>query len=70
VSLGKSGTHSVAGIFRHYRTAHEAQSDDVIHYIIKNARSASLEKQARYVRRRDRYLWLELESSHILFLLA
>jgi hypothetical protein len=65
VGTGKSGTHSIAGMFRAaYRTAHEPETGPLIDVIV-----AELEGRmagpavARWLRRRDRRLWLEMDSS-------
>jgi hypothetical protein len=66
VSLGKSGTHSLAGIFRRYRAAHEPENDLLIPVIVEKWDGWSRAQKAEYVRQRDRRLWLEVETSHLL----
>jgi hypothetical protein len=66
VSLGKSGTHSVAGIFRRYRAAHEPENDLLIPVLVEKWDGWSQAQKVEYVRQRDRRLWLEVEASQLL----
>jgi hypothetical protein len=66
VGAGKTGTHSIAGLFaQHYRAAHQPEPSWTIDTILSAAQgrlsSPQLEK---YLGCRDRRLWLELESSN------
>lgn len=68
VGLPKSGTQSIARVFgAHYRVAHQPTSDEVVSYAARKATGAvSSRAIVRWLRRRDRHLWLDLESSHVL----
>ena len=62
--LSKTGTHSLAGIFENYRSAHHPDAD----HRLPMARDCltgtlNIERAAKLLRRRDRILWLEMESS-------
>lgn len=62
--LSKSGTHSIAGLFANYHTAHhpdvERRLDLAIDYLSGTISAHEIEK---ILKRRDRLVWLELESS-------
>lgn len=62
--LSKTGTHSVAGLFANYRAAHhpdvDVRLDLAIRYLSGDVSNGEI---VRILRRRDRYVWLELESS-------
>lgn len=68
VGAGKSGTTSLARVLRsEYRAAHEAGADDLIRHIrLRSAGKLTDREWRRYVARRDRRLWLEMESSQLL----
>src|SRR5206468_4805128 len=62
--LSKSGTHSMAGLFENYRSRHHP--DEGIRLPLATAYlKGEVEEAAaeRILRRRDRLLWLEMESS-------
>jgi len=65
VGAGKTGTHSIAGMFdRHYRTAHEPETELLIEVILAEAEGRmSASEVAAWLRRRDRRLWLEMDAS-------
>lgn len=68
VGFPRTGTHSLAHIFAHsYRSLHEPQSDwvnDLIYaYEIESLSEATI---AEMLAQRDRSLWLEMESSHMI----
>lgn len=67
VGMAKSGTSSMAGLFRsNYRAAHEPESQSTIDVILSAANgSLSKEELAKYLVARDKRLWLELDSSHL-----
>lgn len=60
----KSGTHSMAGLFSHYRAAHEPEYPLLIDTALE-ARAGRLNRRAQvaFVKQRDFRLWLELDSS-------
>lgn len=66
VGLPKSGTNSIAGLFAgSFRSSHEPRVQDLIRLIIDHQEGLVSESDLRKVlSRRDRRLWLELESSH------
>jgi hypothetical protein len=66
----KSGTHSVASVFRsHYRAAHEPQILKFIPFFLEKAKGNIPESESQdYLRMRDAALSLELESNHLLVL--
>ncbi len=66
VGTPKSGTRSLAGLFeRSYRAAHEPEAESLVEMMDLVARQQlERERVARFLRRRDRRLRLELESSH------
>lgn len=69
VGAPKTGTHSIAGIFeKRFRTSHEPEYRDMIGRIVA-LRAQTLTGPAfeRYLKRRDRRLWLEMESSHLTY---
>jgi hypothetical protein len=66
VGAPKSGTHSLAGMFRRYRAAHEPENDLLIPAILRSDPAGPVPDADVLVRARDRRLWLELESSHLL----
>jgi hypothetical protein len=65
VGLGKSGTHSIAGMFRSsYRAAHEPETDELIEIILAELEGRMTTPAiAARLRRRDKRLWLEMDSS-------
>jgi Sulfotransferase domain len=68
VGTGKSGTHSIHGMLRErYRSAHEPENTRVAKMLLAAAEGGvSPEKVAKFVLRRDRRLWLEVESSFMI----
>ena len=71
VGTAKSGTHSIAAIFRdRLRSDHEPENQEVIRAILDLA-AGRLDDEAlrRYVLERDRRLWLEVDSSQLNFFL-
>lgn len=70
VGTAKSGTTSLAAMFRQYRTAHEIDADRTIAQIIAHETGEmSDEDFARFVRQQDRKYWLEFNSSQLNFFL-
>jgi hypothetical protein len=69
VGAGKTGTHSIAGLFaRHYRAAHEPEALWTIDTILSAAQGRlSSPRLEKHLGRRDRRLWLELESSTLCY---
>jgi hypothetical protein len=66
VGTGKSGTHSLAGLFqRHYWTAHEPDWLTIEMILAMAKGSVSKPEIIDYVKRRDKRLWLEFESSNL-----
>jgi hypothetical protein len=67
IGTAKSGTHSIAGLFHHgVRAAHEPEAHEVIRAILDVAAGKMSDRQLRsYVRKRDRRLWLEVDSSQL-----
>lgn len=68
VGTGKSGTTSLAEIFAsNYRAAHEPAALDLIWHLREyTSGSLSYRDWHKYLERRDRRLWLEMESSQLL----
>jgi hypothetical protein len=65
--MPKSGTHSIAGLFSaRYRAAHEPEFTELWHtlFSVKDG-LMSKEELSNYVRKRDKRLWLELDSSNL-----
>jgi hypothetical protein len=64
--LSKTGTHSIAGLFENYRSAHHPDAELRLRlatdYLKGEVDAARVQ---RILRRRDRWLWLELESSSL-----
>jgi len=71
VGTGKSGTHSLAAIFGdRLRSAHEPERFKVIDVILNVAAGRIRDEQLScYILRRDRRLWLEVDSSQLNFFL-
>ena len=67
VGTAKSGTHSIAAIFGDsLRSAHEAEDEPFIDFILDKERGLIDSRTAnRYVKDRDRRLWLEIDSSQL-----
>jgi len=64
--LSKTGTHSMAGIFENYRSMHHPDQDLRLPLAIACLKGDLDERQARSTLwRRDRSLWLEMESSSL-----
>ena len=66
VGVPKSGTHSINGLFeRHYRSVHEPESETLVNLMPKRQDGRIDETYLlHFFRRRDKYLWLEMESSN------
>lgn len=66
VGTPKSGTHSMAGMFQDcYRAAHEPEAQLVIKAMLAAHGGATSQATiTRLFEKRDKRLWLELESSH------
>jgi hypothetical protein len=67
VGTAKSGTSSIATIFGdQLKSAHEPESDRTIDLILSRA-AAHIDEDAfcRYVHKRDRRLWLDVDSSQL-----
>jgi Sulfotransferase domain len=67
----KSGTHSIAALLSNQlRSAHESESHKTIDLVL-NAAAGRIDdsKLNRYLLRRDRRLWLEVDSSQLNFFL-
>lgn len=69
LGLPRTGTTSIAGLFhRKYRARHEPDdiytAEKIVKYIDGHL---TREQLVTFVKRRDRSLWLELESSHFLY---
>jgi hypothetical protein len=56
----------MARVLRHYRTAHEPDPDEIFAFGPATNTNLSLYQKRQFVRNRDRRLWLEFESSHLL----
>ena len=64
--LSKTGTHSMAGIFENYRSAHHPDGDLRLPLAIAWLKGEVGEPEVRRTLRcRDRDLWLEMESSSL-----
>jgi sulfotransferase family protein len=64
--LSKTGTHSMAGLFEGYRSAHHPDAETRLPLAIGLLRGEISESQAqRILRGRDRDFWLEMESSSL-----
>ena len=63
----KTGTNSIAGLLEAYRSRHEPWRYDLMHWIVRTETGSVNERQiARHFAYRDRKLYLEMESSHLL----
>jgi len=64
--LSKTGTHSLAGLFEDYRSSHHPDAEVRLPlakaFMLGQVDAAHVE---RILRRRDRQLWLEMESSSL-----
>jgi hypothetical protein len=69
VGMGKTGTHSIDGLFReNYRSSHEPDWVKTIDMVLAKESGALSELNLRvYLRARDLDLWLEMESSNLMF---
>lgn len=67
VGTAKSGTHSMESIFNEkYRSAHEPSSTELIQLILDRANGSLTDREVyRYLRRRDKKLHLEVDSSQL-----
>lgn len=67
VGTPKSGTHSIDGLFSvKYRSSHEPEFESLWNMLLAaNEGLVSNEKLLKYVRKRDKRLWLELDSSNL-----
>ncbi|MGH6913869.1 MAG: sulfotransferase [Geminicoccales bacterium] len=62
----KTGTHSIRAIFHGYRAAHEVDIERTLRLAVAYCdRSITAGAAARAVGRRDRSLWLEMDSSPV-----
>lgn len=69
VGTAKSGTHSIAEMFSlNYRASHEPEGKLMIDMILA-ASNGSITKieQTEFVKKRDKRLWLEMESSQLTY---
>jgi hypothetical protein len=66
VGLPRTGTHSMAYLFaENYRSLHEPTRVDMINLIYaREIEGLPESEQAKILRKRDRLLWLEMESSN------
>lgn len=61
----KTGTHSIARVFKSYRSAHEPHFHDFAHWIEGRWQGTiGREEIEDWLVERDKFLWLECESSH------
>lgn len=66
----KSGTHSIEAMFGNtLRSDHEAESDKVIDIVLAAAGQVDGSEFDRYLLKRDRRLWLDIDSSQLNFFL-
>lgn len=67
VGTAKSGTHSIAAIFsKNYRAAHEPNSEEFIDLLFAVWNGSREPKHLRrYIKERDKRLWLEIDSSQL-----
>lgn len=65
VGAPKTGTHSMAKIFSDYHHSSHEPTNKQLSRLIINDNTFSVETK-KYLWRRDRYLWLEMESSHLI----
>ncbi len=62
----KTGTHSINAIFSNYRSAHEADLQRTVRLAIAHMDGVMSDQEIdRFLLRRDRQLWLEMDSSAI-----
>lgn len=71
VGTAKSGTHSIAAVFgNQLKSAHEPESEKIIDIILDLAAGCIDEQELRrYVLKRDRKLWLDVDSSQLNYFL-
>src|SRR5262245_10933234 len=64
--LSKTGTHSIAGLFSQYRSAHHPDAQRRLQ-LATSVRKVTADGSAtrRVLARRDRSMWLEVESSYL-----
>lgn len=67
IGTAKSGTSSIAALFRkHYQAAHEPESQHIIDIFLTDARGSLDERELiKYIKTRDKRLGLELDSSQL-----
>lgn len=70
VGAPKTGTHSVAGLCGGYRAEHEPGAEELIALVLRDGGPPSRRAISRWLRQRDRRLWLDMESSHVLAFFA
>lgn len=72
IGLPRSGTHSIAYILaKNYRSSHEPRSHDtIIHLLQYLNNNYSRKKMEAIIRGRDKFLDLEMESTHYLHYVA
>lgn len=65
VGTAKSGTHSIADLFRtNYRAKHEPETEELISTLLDAQNGlVSRKKLSKFVKLEDKLLWLELNSS-------
>ena len=64
--MAKTGTHSIYALFGNYRTAHEVDLRRMVRLAVASLDgSISDQEIERLLLRRDRQLWLEMDSSNI-----
>lgn len=71
VGTAKSGTHSIADLFRiSYRAAHEVEAEELINTLLDTWKSPMNEETLiKHIRARDETLYLELDSSQLNYFL-
>lgn len=68
VGTGKSGTHSMAGLFqRHYWAAHEPDWLTVEIILAMGKGTVTVPEVSNFVKKRDRHFWLEFEASNLTY---
>lgn len=67
VGAPKTGTHSIANIFSEFRSQHEPDYQQTTRMLERSwLGDIDRNKRACWLRNRDRLLWLECESSHLI----
>lgn len=67
IGTSKSGTHSITYMLeQRYRARHEPKEIETINFTLASARGEiGVDEQRRYLRQRDRYMWLEMDASNL-----